>query len=253
MCVALLIAQVALNGAAPLSAPPALRDPLPPASPPAEMRLLQLPTGTTRRSAAFAYRGGSPWDSRDFVMTAVLIQHPRGDLLIDTGFGRQLERHFAEMPLYFRLTTRYVKATPAADQLVALGHVRQRLRGILLTHAHWDHASGLADFPGVPVLVTEAERRFIQRGGFLTAAARAAHARWETYRFEGGPYLGFPAHHDVHGDGSIVAVPAPGHTPGSVIIFVTLPGERRYAFVGDLAWQREGILRREERPFPQRL
>ncbi|MFM2419748.1 MAG: hypothetical protein RL385_4471 [Pseudomonadota bacterium] len=251
-CVAMLVAQHVVNGAAPLSPPPVFRGSLPPAAPPAQMRLLQLPTGITQRSAAFAYRGGSFFDARDFVMTAVLVQHPRGDVLIDTGFGRALERHFAQMPLYFRLTTRYGKQTPAADQLKALGYAQQRMRGILLTHAHWDHASGLADFPGVPVLVTKAERQFVDQGGFLTAAARTAHARWEIYRFEGGAYLGFPAHHDVHGDGSIVVVPAPGHTPGSVIVFVTLPGERRYAFVGDLAWQREGILQREERPFPQR-
>jgi glyoxylase-like metal-dependent hydrolase (beta-lactamase superfamily II) len=173
--------------------------------------------------------------------------------MIDTGLGRQVERHLAEMPFYFRAITSYTRGTPAADQLAAIGYDRTRLRGILLTHAHWDHASGLADFPGVPVLVTSDERRFVDEGGFLTAAARTAGAPWEIYAFEDGPYLGFPAHHDLYGDGSIVVVPAPGHTPGSVIVFVTPPGGRRYAFVGDLAWQREGVLEREERPFPTRL
>ena len=46
-----------------------------------------------------------------------------------------------------------------------------------------------------------------------------------------------------------MVVPAPGHTPGSVIVFVALPSRRRYAFVGDLVWQREGITEREERPW----
>ena len=49
-----------------------------------------------------------------------------------------------------------------------------------------------------------------------------------------------------------VVVPAPGHTPGSVIVFLALPGGHRYALVGDLAWQREGITEREERPWLQR-
>ena len=71
--------------------------------------------------------------------------------------------------------------------------------------------------------------------------------RYEEYGFEGGPYLGFPASHDVYGDGSIVVVPAYGHTPGSVIVFVTLPAGTRYAFVGDLVYQLEGITQREER------
>jgi N-acyl homoserine lactone hydrolase len=34
-----------------------------------------------------------------------------------------------------------------------------------------------------------------------------------------------------------------------VIIFVTLHNGRRYAFVGDLVWQLEGITQREERPW----
>jgi glyoxylase-like metal-dependent hydrolase (beta-lactamase superfamily II) len=33
----------------------------------------------------------------------------------------------------------------------------------------------------------------------------------------------FRTHRVCYGDGSIVVVPAPGHTPGSVITFVTLP------------------------------
>ncbi len=124
------------------------------------------------------------------------------------------------------------------------------IEAILLTHAHWDHASGLTDFPGVPVLVTAEERSFIADGGWLTAIARSAtDARYQPYAFEGGPYLGFARSHDLYGDGAIVVVPAPGHTPGSVIVFVALPDGRRYAFVGDLAWQREGILEREERPW----
>ena len=72
------------------------------------------------------------------------------------------------------------------------------------------------------------------------------------YEFEDGPYLGFEHSRDVYGDGAIVIVPAPGHTPGSVIIFITLPSEKRYAFIGDLAWQLEGVTEREERPWPMR-
>ncbi len=64
--------------------------------------------------------------------------------------------------------------------------------------------------------------------------AASSDIRYEEYVFEGGPYLGFPKSHDVWADGSIVVVPARGHTPGSVIIFVNLPTKKRYAFLGDL-------------------
>jgi N-acyl homoserine lactone hydrolase len=45
----------------------------------------------------------------------------------------------------------------------------------------------------------------------------------------------------VWGDGSVVIVPAPGHTPDSVVVFVSLPSGTRYAFVGDLVWQMVGF------------
>ena len=97
--------------------------------------------------------------------------------------------------------------------------------------------------------VTPEEHQFIRKGGSGQFGKPFTGIRYEEYGFEGGPYLGFPHSHDVYGDGSIVAVPAPGHTPGSVIIFVTLHNQTRYAFVGDLVWQLEGITQREERPW----
>lgn len=69
------------------------------------------------------------------------------------------------------------------------------------------------------------------------------------YGFDDRPHLGFPSSHDVHGDGSVVIVHAGGHTTGSVIVFVTAPSGGRYAFIGDLTWQLDGIRRRVERPW----
>ncbi|HSP96400.1 MAG TPA: MBL fold metallo-hydrolase [Candidatus Dormibacteraeota bacterium] len=256
---AALVVVVALGlflhsfAAAPLPPPPPFTGSLPPASPPAAMAVYQLPTGVTHRSAAFGYRGGSFADKRDFAMTATLVTHPRGDLLIDTGLGRHIDEQVQLMPFFFRAATSYAHTASAADLLDAAGYDRRRLRAVLLTHAHWDHTSGLRDLSGTPVWVTADERRFIADGGWITVVARSAgDVRYEEYRFDGGPYLGFPASHDVYGDGSIVVVPAPGHTPGSVIVFLALPDGRRYALIGDLAWQREGISEREERPWLQR-
>ncbi len=69
------------------------------------------------------------------------------------------------------------------------------------------------------------------------------------YPLNGPAYLGFPASFDVHGDGSVIVALAGGHTLGSVVVFVTLPTGGRYAFIGDLTWQLDGIRRRVERPW----
>jgi glyoxylase-like metal-dependent hydrolase (beta-lactamase superfamily II) len=242
---------------APLPEPPPLREPLPRAEPPAEMAILQIPTGIAPRRAGTAYRGGSLWDERECVMTATLVKHPKGDLLIDTGFGRHVKEQVRAAPsLAFRvrmLVTSYEPGCSAADQLDGAGYDRARLRAIVLTHAHWDHVSGIPDFPGTPVWLPSEERRFIEEGGPVTSLARGlSGVRYEEYSFDGGAYLGFPKSHDVYGDGSIVIVPAPGHTPGSVIVFLTLPSAKRFALIGDLVWQREGLTEREEKPWISR-
>jgi hypothetical protein len=122
--------------ASPLRAPLPISGPLPQASPPGGMAIYALPTGVNHRTAAFAYRGGSPWDKRDSVSTAVLVRHPQGDLLIDTGLGRKIVEQMSEFPFLFRLGTDLVRFRAAADQLDAAGYDRRQLRYILLTHAH---------------------------------------------------------------------------------------------------------------------
>lgn len=225
---------------------------LPAAHPPPDMAIYALPTGAMHSQAVFAYRGGTPGEHRDFTMTAYLVRHPRGDLLIDSGFGTQVDAQFARLPMLMQVTSTYSKGTPAARQLAAAGIEPGSLAGVLLTHAHWDHVSGMTDLPGVPAWLPEAEAAFVHGDLPMAAIAHSMpNLALRPYAFADTPYLGYARSFDVWGDGSIVVVPAPGHTPGSVVIFVTLPGAH-YAFVGDIVWQSEGIERPAERPWISR-
>jgi len=235
--------------ASPLPKPGPYSGPLPSANPPAELAVFSVVTAVHHVVAAYGYRGGSFFDRRNFSMAGTFVRHPKGNLLIDTGFGRHIDEQSKTLQLSLRMIMSYDLFQPAVDQLEAAGYGENSLCAILFTHAHWDHVSGLPDFPGVPVWVTPEEREFIRTGGPGQFGKPFSGIKYEEYGFEGGPYLGFPRSHDVYGDGSIVVVPAPGHTPGSVIIFVTLADGTRYAFVGDLVWQLEGIALREERPW----
>src|SRR5262249_45750674 len=71
-------------GPAPAPAPP-------PAHPPEGMRLSTVPAGRIVVQTALTYRGGAFGETRTFTMTAVLVQHPRGTLLFDTGFGSDVD------------------------------------------------------------------------------------------------------------------------------------------------------------------
>ncbi|WP_326553870.1 MBL fold metallo-hydrolase [Micromonospora sp. NBC_01813] len=219
---------------------------LPVAHPPVRMRVAQIPTGTYSTPAALAVRGGSIRDQREFASTAILIEHPQGDLLIDAGFGKEAEMHIASLPSY-RQSAHSLNPT-VSQQLDDAGYDRSRLLGVLVTHTHWDHVSGL-DSLDVPVWITDDELDHAERAkADRVFTMVAGNHEKKTYRFDGPAYLGFPASHDFYGDGSVVVVPAAGHTTGSVIVFVTTPDNRRYAFIGDLTWQIDGVTDRVERP-----
>jgi N-acyl homoserine lactone hydrolase len=230
--------------------PSTWQGPLPPATPPHDMAVYQLPTGTYETRAAFAFKGGSFRDRRSFAATAILVTHPKGDLLIDAGFGSDIERHVHAQPWFARAP--YQASDTASEQLDASGYDGHRLTGVLITHSHWDHVSGL-DQISAPIWTNAGELRYAAeaRDGKVFRTVSQGH-EIHRYEFASEPYLGFPSSYDVHGDGSVIVVLAGGHTTGSVVIFVTLPTGKRYAFIGDLTWQLEGVRQLAERPLLMR-
>ncbi|TEP50181.1 MBL fold metallo-hydrolase, partial [Pseudomonas aeruginosa] len=179
----------------------------------AEMRVALLRTSGVETLDALTVDGGS-WVRRvPLSHTAVLIEHHAATLLFDTGLGRDIDAQFrADMPWWAAPLFAYQKVVPARDQLDAAGI---RVDRILLSHAHWDHASGLVDFPEVPVWAPYEEIAF-SRIATPPAAfpSQFRHGvRWRPYSFDPRPFMGFDESLDLFGDGRLVLVPLPGHTP----------------------------------------
>jgi len=98
--------------ASPLPKPTPYAGPLPVAAPPKDVTVFSVVTGVN------GYRGGLFFDRRDFSMAGALVKHPKGDLLVDTGFGRQFEEQFRTLrPWILREITSYSQWQPAADQI----------------------------------------------------------------------------------------------------------------------------------------
>ncbi len=202
-------------------------------------------TGDAQSLDAFAFEGGSWTRARTFVHSAVLVTHPRGDILFDTGLGREIDTQFREMPAYIRPLMRYRKYAPVVEQLQAQGYDPARITRIYLSHMHWDHASGIEDFPGADIYLHRDEHRAANDPAnarvYLRSQFDADGIRWRHIEFIEQPYLNYPRSHDLYGDGSIVFVPMGGHSPGSVGMFLNLTGNRRFFFTGDVTWSLEGF------------
>lgn len=159
---------------------------------------------------------------------AILIEHRGSRLLFGTGLGRQIDAQLdAEVPWRIK---RYADVRPVRDQLEGDGLEIDR---IVLGCVRWEHASGLADYPEVPVLASADSL------GYLEAATPPAvlpsqfrhPVRWQSLEFKASPYREHRRSLDLFGDGQVVLVPLDGH--GAVGLFLTLADGRRFFFRGD--------------------
>jgi glyoxylase-like metal-dependent hydrolase (beta-lactamase superfamily II) len=227
-----------------------------------EVGLRIVTTGSCRHPELATIRGGS-WRPATFPALVALIHHPsEGPILFDTGYDPAFlasTRRFPER-LYRWLTPPEI-ASPVADRLTAEGVEPAEIRHIVLSHFHGDHASGLSRFPKAVVHCSKAGLRSVWGRGRIRALAagtprgllppdlpeRCAFFEDKPVTPLGADLLPFESGADILGDGSLLAVPLPGHCPGHWGLVVKEPRGLHF-LVADSAWSSRAI--RENRPAP---
>lgn len=222
------------------------------------VRVAIVRTASLRVREGLVVAGGAFGKEVVSTFSAILVR--RGDvvLLFDAGLGSQVDLQYErDMPVWQRPFFRYERPVlPVVRQLAVQG--LPPVSRIILSHGHWDHASGLADFPGAEVWVAPEELAVLRQprggvGGAWASQVGAPSLRWRTLRFDAIPYEGFARSLDLFGDGSVVLVPLFGHTEGSVGMFVSPRGARRYFFVGDAVWSAAALRNGAPKFWPARV
>lgn len=200
---------------------------------------------------AMVVDGGSWFTKRKLVHTAVLVSHPKGDFLFDSGIGREYEEQMSIFSFFEKQLFKIENVAPAKEQLTAADYNFSKLFAIIPSHMHWDHASGLEDFAGVPIWIQKDSYQEAIAGeppGFILSQYDDKELKWHNFELNEKHFEGFSKSVDIFNDGSVVLVDLSGHTHGQVGMFITLKSGKRYFFIGDTTWSKLGVEKNKPRP-----
>lgn len=165
-----------------------------------------------------------------------IIEHPEGTIVVDTG-----ETAKASRPDYLKGTglngwvnrqlVRFSvqESTDLAARLSVLGIKPERVRWVILTHLHLDHAGGIGYFPKSEILVAHKElvRPYIAVEEFFPSWFAPKPVGY--FDDIGGP---FETGHVLTRAGDVIIVPTPGHTVGHQSVILKTSGPS-FLFGGD--------------------
>jgi len=163
----------------------------------------------------------------DFVNISYLIVHPDGTLQFDSGGIPDAEFAGHEGPVEEGVMS---ASEPLGSQLESAGYSPDDIDFFAMSHYHSDHTGNANAFAGSTWIVQRAERDYMfgdQPEGIIATATYDALADADTIVLDNEDY-------DVFGDGRVMLMAAPGHTPGHQVLAVDLENTGWVVLAGDL-------------------
>ncbi|MGE5291347.1 MAG: N-acyl homoserine lactonase family protein [Micromonosporaceae bacterium] len=195
-------------------------------------------------------------------INAYVIEHAKGLVLFDTGQDRASVADDTYFPggfaglIYDRLARfRIGEKDTLTAQLATLGYTPADVGTAIVSHLHQDHIGGLRELKGADLLVSAAEWAELSKAapelrGFLRKHIQIPGLKWHHIKMEpiNNPSLApFTESLDVMGDGSLMLLPTPGHTAGSMSLLIRRGAKAPLLLAGDLTYG-AGILERRQIP-----
>ena len=180
-----------------------------------------------------------------------VIDHKDGLILFDTGLDPAIasDPGYINSPIGRFLLNRIFQLHITAEDTVAkkleaLGYRAADVEKAVISHLHFDHVGGIADIPQADLLVSTQEWQRLSEPHpeyewMLTEHIQLPGAKWQQVEFTPSDdplFTPFGGHHDVMGDGSLVLLPTPGHTVGSMSLLVRSANMPPLLLIGDLSY-----------------
>jgi len=173
---------------------------------------------------------------------AFLIRHPgAGAFIVDTGLHSSVSAKPAANMGRAIATFGRPQLEPGQDlpaQLRARGVDLRDIRLAVMTHLHFEHASGMAEFPNATFVLSAAEWDSATTEGTFRNGYRTEHYDYafdyRTVAFDEGTtsYSTFGRTFDLFADGSVRLAYTPGHSAGHMSVICRL-ADRDFVIAGD--------------------
>jgi N-acyl homoserine lactone hydrolase len=200
---------------------------LPPAPKVTDVRLYVLDCGTiiSHEPERFGLSRSDVPDP-DFSDPCFLVVHPKGILLFDTGLtDAQVGRPIYENKMGYE---GQLKTVSLKGQLANIGVTAPMITYLAISHSHWDHVGNANDYAASTWLARKAEYG-VMFGPNANATARKGYDALAKAHIQ---YI--DGDHDVFGDGKVILLSTPGHTPGHQSLYVKLARTGGVVVSGDL-------------------
>lgn len=199
---------------------------------PVPLKIMRLDCGTffANDLDGFSDTGSMKGVTKPLTGSCYLIRHGEDYLLWDAGIAASAKGKPLDTKAAFDFT---LKAT-LVEQLGALGIRPEQIGRVGVSHHHFDHTGQAASFPQATLLIGKGDLDALRAGAPDTDAKPLAH--WVSGP---GKVEAVSGDKDVFGDGRVVMLDLPGHTPGHHGLLVRLGGGRTLLLTGDLAHFRE--------------
>jgi glyoxylase-like metal-dependent hydrolase (beta-lactamase superfamily II) len=191
------------------------------------LRLNILKFAESRRTKNFSIKG-APVEPSVQARTAFQVMFADGHIMVDAGMDQQVHRFFG----------RGVEEPYDTD---AAGQVERALttaRLIVVTHEHGDHVAGVIRTSRARELAPKTILTRSQVQALLTTPQMPEIKLTEEMAAQ---YLVVDYDRYFPLAAGIVLIKAPGHTPGSQMVYIALESGREYLLIGDAAWHMDGV------------
>ena len=191
------------------------------------LRINVLKFAESHRTKNFSVKGAGANPSVQ-ARTVFQVVYADGYVMVDAGMDQQVHKFFG----------RGVEEPYDSEAAKQVEHALGGAKLIVVTHEHGDHVAGVIRTPLANEL---APKTILTRTQVQTLMTSPQMPEIKLTEEMAGRYIVVDYDKYLPLVPGVAVIKAPGHTPGSQMVYIVLESGKEYLLIGDAAWHMDGV------------